>query len=194
MIKRFVFVAVFLFVVGASYKISADYQPNMEAVKTKTIAYLNQLRQLNNLPPLTKDNTAEKVAQKRAEYQKNNSLSHSGLEEALKEIKNSNYGTENLATQWIQNFNSDDELARALIVQWFVDEGIPNKGHRKQMLNPYYDITGIGIKREPNGMIYVSMVYASTTTLPVTQEIADKINKFYQYFNSYELNEAAALP
>jgi uncharacterized protein YkwD len=194
MIKRFAFVVILFFVSGTSYKIFADYQPNMEAVKTKTIEYLNQLRQLNNLPPLTKDNTVQKVAQKRANYQKNNSLSHNGLEEALKEIKNSNYGTENLATQWIQNVNSDDELAKSLIDMWFVDEGIPNKGHHKQMLNPYYDITAVGIKKEADGMIYVSMVYASTTTLPVTQEIADKINEFNKYFNSHELNKALALP
>ncbi|MDR3244678.1 MAG: CAP domain-containing protein [Elusimicrobiota bacterium] len=170
------------------------YKPNIEAVKDKMIEQLNELRKLNGLNPLSKDNTAQKVAQKRANFQKNNTLTHDGLQDALKEIKNSNYGTENLATQWEQNFNSDDEFAKALIVQWFVDEGIENKGHHKQMLNPYYDITGVGVKQESNGMVYVSMVYASTTTMPVTKEIADNINKFYEYFNSNELNKAVPLP
>jgi hypothetical protein len=162
----------------------AKYTPDYKVIKLRTVYYLNQLRVLNNLNPLVRDITAEKVAQKRANYQKANTLTHDGLSEALKEITNSNYGTENLAYQWIDTFDSDDEVAKSIIELWFEDKGIPNKGHLKQMLNPYYDIVGIGLKVDKEGKIYISMVYASTTTMPLTKEIADQINDFYKYFNS----------
>jgi uncharacterized protein YkwD len=173
-----------------------NYQPNIENIKIKIIDYLNQLRTLNKLKPLAEDDKAMLVAQKRAEYQSNSSLTHDGLREMLKEIKDPIYGTENLAWVHPSSYNSDDELAEAVIILWYVDEGVENKGHHKQMLNPLYDFTGVGIKKDNDGYFYISQVMFSDIDISpskVTKETVDEINEFYNYFNSDKLNKSIPL-
>jgi uncharacterized protein YkwD len=174
----------------------ADYKPNMQNIKIKTIEYLNRLRELNGLNEVTENAKAMKVAQTRAEFQSNNTLTHNRLQEDLKKIKDPIYGTENLAYLYPKQYNSDDEVAKALINMWYDDEGIPNKGHHKQMLNPIYDFTGVGIKQDKNGYIYVSQVLASSADVSpakITKELNNLINSFYEYFNSNELKEDVPL-
>jgi uncharacterized protein YkwD len=196
--RVFVLFLSFLFIAAVFTEVFAErikvYKPDPQTLSAKTIEYLNELRKLNNLKPLARDSVAEAVAAKRAQYQSGNFLTHNGLKAALKEIENSNYATENLAYIWRKKYKSDDEMARDLIMQWYEDKDIVNKGHRKQMLNPLYDIAGVGIKEGKDNMYYVSMVLASTSTMPLTKEISDKINEFYEYFESDGAKESIPLP
>jgi uncharacterized protein YkwD len=174
----------------------ADYQPNFENIKVQVIKYLNELRQLNGLNPLRYDEVAERVAQKRAMAQGKNTLSHDGLTQDIKEIKDPIYGTENLIYLHPDGYNSDDEIAKEIIVLWYIDKGIKNKGHHKQMLNPFFDFTGVGIKQEADGYIYISQVMASDIDIDpkkISKETVDAINAFYEYFNSGKLNKSTPL-
>jgi uncharacterized protein YkwD len=176
--------------------VHADYEPNFENIKIKTIEYLNELRQKNDLKPLKEDKVAMEVAQRRAEFQSNNTLSHDRLQQDLKNIKDPIYGTENLAYLHPQSYASDDEVAKAIIVLWYIDEGIENKGHHKQMLNPFFDKTGVGIKQEVDGYIYISQVMFSDIDVnpkTISKETVDEINDFYNYFNSTQLKKSVPL-
>ncbi|MDR0485705.1 MAG: CAP domain-containing protein [Elusimicrobiota bacterium] len=196
--KKIILLLSFVFIISAFAGAFAArikvYKPDPQNLSVKTIEYLNELRKLNGLKPVARDKTAESVAEKRAQYQNGNFLTHNGLKAALKEIENSNYATENLAFIYRKKYNSDDEMARDLIMQWYEDKDIANKGHRKQMLNPLYDIAGVGIKEGKDNMYYISMVLASTTTMPLTKEISDQINEFYNYFETDGAKDSIPLP
>ncbi|MDR2771982.1 MAG: CAP domain-containing protein [Elusimicrobiota bacterium] len=172
------------------------YKPNIENIKSKIIDYINELRKLNGVTPLAQDEKAMKVAQKRADYQTDGSLTHTGLLEALKEIKDPIYGTENLAYVHPDSYDSDDSLAKGVINLWYVDEGIKNKGHHKQMLNPIYDFTGVGLKVASDGYFYISQVIFSDEDVApetISIETANEINDFYNYFESNKVRKSVPL-
>jgi uncharacterized protein YkwD len=193
MLSTITLIVITILITNVAY---AEYKPDFQNIKMKTIEYLNKLRARNNLQPVKEDAKAMKVAQKRADFQKGGNLSHNRLEKDLEDIKKPIYGTENLAYLHPQQYGSDDATAKAAVILWYIDEGIENKGHHKQMLNPVYDITGVGIKQGQDGYIYISQVLASTEDIDpdkVSEELVEVINEFYDYFNSKDLKPSKPL-
>jgi uncharacterized protein YkwD len=193
MLSTVALIVITILITSAAY---AEYKPDFQNIKMKTIEYLNKLRARNNLQPVKEDEKAMKVAQKRADFQKGGILSHDRLEKDLEDIKKPIYGTENLVYLHPQRYGSDDETAKAAIILWYIDEGIENKGHHKQMLNPVYDLTGVGIKQDKDGYLYISQVLISTVDINpdnISEEMVNVINEFYDYFNSKDLKPSKPL-
>ncbi len=52
------------------------------------------------------------------------------------------------------------------LILLFLDEGVPDLGHRNTLLNPYYTEIGIGISKHNNSQVFVVQDFSCAQSIP----------------------------
>ena len=142
---------------------------------------INKERAKQGLPALSMDEGLRKVARKYSQDMvKRNFFSHKdpdgrsfhdrykagGVECSIRVANTTCIGAENIAQGNIYssylykdgekyfNWNTEDEIARAIVRQW-----IDSKGHRANILTPYFKQQGIGVAVSDDGKVYVTETF-----------------------------------
>lgn len=100
---------------------------------------IDELNKLGPLSTLQKNDVLMSYAQTRTQINsKNNQMNHSDLGEMIMDPS--------LTSQRIQKLSENLALgyytAVDIVVAWLVDAGVPNRGHRKNLLEPDINISG----------------------------------------------------
>lgn len=189
----------------AQSAITVQYSPNLNHVQALLFYAINNLRKQNNLQPLHYNQSITNAwSQKIVDQNANQStLNHdmAGESQAFHSIGYTFFG-ENLAMTPINTsirsganvldpITSDEQLAIALVTQYYDDVGVADYGHRKNLLNPYFDQVGMALseKTDASGVtrIYNSLDFAGVST-PATN---NAINNYVSYTSQNGVNNSA---
>ncbi|MBA1393361.1 CAP domain-containing protein [Lactobacillus sp. XV13L] len=123
---------------------------------------LNRLRVQNDLAPLKMNAELNMFSQQRAAHlQQQGYLSHQGW---WFESHPYGYAAENIETAF--DLHDINKTAVNAIEEFYDDPGNPNLGHRKSMLNPYFNEVGMGIVADGYGRFYIVQTFLRSTFRP----------------------------
>ncbi|MCD2256527.1 CAP domain-containing protein [Lactobacillus sp. CC-MHH1034] len=167
------------------------YQPNFDHVRALMVHGINDLRAQNGLQPLRyNQNITDAWSQTIVDRNmRNGKVAHEigDQRQAMHQIGYYFFG-ENLAMTPIDvpiksgdrilpAVTSDQQLAIALITQYYDDIGVADFGHRKNLLNPYFDQIGLALnyRTDADGTVrvYNSLNFAGVATNENNQAIND---------------------
>ena len=132
------------------YKVQPDVSACQEgeltdAEKEKVQNYVNRIRAIHHIPPVTYDYSGDKFAQKGALVTvANRSLSHTPPSNWSCFSDDAYYGNEN-SNLYIYMSSMQTQLSSENgIINWMIDENVENLGHRRAIINPFVDKISFG--------------------------------------------------
>ena len=130
--------------------------PDVSRLKKSVFAQINQYRKYQNLPALEWDNTIAQQAAIHAQQMASGeaTFSHDGFKERVEVISQKityRSAAENLANNF--GYSNPGEQA--------VEGWINSPGHHKNMIGDY-NLTGIGIAQNSEGMYYFNQIFIKT--------------------------------
>ncbi|MFD1671024.1 CAP domain-containing protein [Agrilactobacillus yilanensis] len=180
------------------------FSPNLDHVRALMFYAINQLRQQNGLHPLQYNQSitnawSQTIVDRNATQ---STLSHDMTDEshALNSIGYYFFG-ENLAMTPINTYirsggallnpiTNDEQLAIALVTQYYDDVGVTDYGHRKNLLNPWFTQVGMAFTKttDANGVtrVYNSLDFAGVATAATNSAI----NNYVSYSSESGVNES----
>ncbi|BDR57456.1 CAP domain-containing protein [Xylocopilactobacillus apis] len=159
-----------------SAKTKPKSKPAAQNANSKAvIAELKRLRSQNKRSSLTEVNGLDISSQYRAEH--------------LAAIKNSNtvgwgtvhpnsYAGENIVT--VPDSKNAKTNAINIIKKLYLDKNDPYLRHRKNMLNPFYIATGVGVAKGSDGNLYAVQTFSG-----IHPNSKDKVEQIHDYYNYY---------
>lgn len=177
--------------------VTVQYSPNLNHVQALMFYAINNLRQQNRLQPLQyNQNITNAWSQNIVDRNANqNSLSHdmAGESQAFHSIGYTFFG-ENLAMTPVNTpirsgnnildpITSDEQLAIALVTQYYDDVGVADFGHRKNLLNPYFTQMGMAFAQR-TGADGVTRVYNSLDFAGVSSPATNHLINTYVAYSS----------
>ena len=133
---------------------------DIDKINQLIIEEVNNLRAQNGLNPVVRDEVLMNYAKGKASVQAvQGYLDH----ESGDPIPQEGYSltAENLAQNYL--WATEEETAIEFVKQYYIDEGVPTLGHRKNMLNPYITRIGVGIAKASDGKLYNAMNLGTQT-------------------------------
>ncbi|WP_125707661.1 CAP domain-containing protein [Companilactobacillus zhongbaensis] len=144
---------------------SAATNSQSEAISHEVLVELNNLRSQNGESKVTGVYPLANLAQNRADYLSNIGRldEHAGYDYKQGAPYTAVAG-ENIG-YWYNSAISDPKvIAKHIIANLYDDTGIANFGHRKNMLNPYFQHVGIGVSINPiTNYIYYAQDFGTTS-------------------------------
>ncbi len=115
---------------------------------------VNAVRASNGIPALTRNSYIDGLCRQHAQYMANaGTLSHDNFNARADSIRASIPGMNACAENVLYNFTPCN--ATAMAQQWY-----DSPGHRTNMLNPAYTISGMGIVIDSSGKIWACQIFA----------------------------------
>jgi len=155
----FFFIVVFFLLTSISFNnASADNENDLRLMEKKVFKLINKVRVENNLDPLKLEDMAYKAALDHSrDMAKRGYFSHKSPEGkgVLNRIEKYGFSLVNRRIgENISKNNGYKDPASTAVSGW-----LKSPGHRKNIMEPKYKYTGVGIARDSKGTIYFTQVF-----------------------------------
>ena len=108
----------------------------------------NQLLRMDNMGMyLPSEGLSRAAADHALDQSRTGDLGHSGSDGSQPFERINRYGEWQVSAGENISYGNDDGLG--IILQLLIDDGVPSRGHRKNILNPDFNLTGVGIDKHP---------------------------------------------
>ena len=154
---KYLIVAIALICTAPVYAQQDEYV----AMREEVIQYINEYRAKKGLPALEMNDTISEAAFKHCQYMGNKTIriNHDGFEDRMhglmKQLAPSYGAAENVA--------NGQTNAKEVVNMW-----INSRGHREN-IEGNYNLSGIGIYKNKNGILYFTHIFIKRKTTPTKQ-------------------------
>jgi uncharacterized protein YkwD len=145
-----------------------DYKPPGQAMALTTVegvaAVDEAIRALRATKPLTPYNTSTGMCLAAKDHVtdivRTGSTGHKGTDGSTTEARVNRYGQ--FSNGIAENILYDTSGAREAVIGWLIDDGVPSRGHRRNLLSPNYRYLGVGVGARSNISSMCVLTFAGT--------------------------------